>query len=200
MLPIVLYNGAEPALADLITPNLPPPLRHWQPQMRYLLLEERRYAEADLARLPNVVAALFHLENAQAPENIQRVIACLVEWLAGAENASLRRAFVVWLKRVLLLARVPGVEIPNFSELQELHDMLAERVKTWTQEWKDEGLREGRREGETKFLRRLLTRRFGPLPSWAEERLNQASETELEEWGDRVLECQSMKEVFGGSA
>ena len=107
---------------------------------------------------------------------------------------------MVWLKRVLLPARVPGVEIPNFSELQELHDMLAERVKTWTQEWKDEGLREGRREGETKFLRRLLTRRFGPLPSWAEERLGQAGETELEEWGDRVLECRSLKEVFDGSA
>jgi hypothetical protein len=31
---------------------------HWQPQIRYLLLEERRYPEADLARFPNVVAAL----------------------------------------------------------------------------------------------------------------------------------------------
>ena len=74
--------------------------------------------------------------------------------------------------------------------------MLAERVKTWTQEWKDQG----RQEGETKVLRRQLTRRFGPLPSWAEERLGQASETELEEWGDRVLECRSLKEVLGGSA
>ena len=119
-----------------------------------------------------------------------------VEWLAGPENDGLRRAFVVWLKRVLLPARVPGVEIPNFSELQELHDMLAERVKTWTQEWKDQG----RQEGEAKLLRRQLTRRFGPLPSWAEERLGQAGETELEEWGDRVLECRSLKEVFGGSA
>ncbi len=94
MLPIVLYNGAEPwtaktGLADLIDPSLPP-LRYWQPQMRYLLLEERRYPEADLAGLPNVAAALFRLENAQAPENIQRVIACLVEWLARPENASLR--------------------------------------------------------------------------------------------------------------
>lgn len=95
VLPIVLYNGVEPwtaktDLGDLIAPNLPSPLRHWQPQLRYLLLEERRYPEADLARLPNVVAALFRLENAQTPEHIQRVIGCLVEWLAGAENASLR--------------------------------------------------------------------------------------------------------------
>jgi hypothetical protein len=74
--------------------------------------------------------------------------------------------------------------------------MLAERVKTWTQEWKEQG----RQEGETKLLRRQLTRRFGPLPSWAEERLGQAGEAELEEWGDRVLECRSLKEVFDGSA
>ena len=82
---------------------------------------------------------------------------------------------------MLLPTRVPGVEIPNFSELQELHDLLAERVKTWTQEWKDQGLREGRQGGEAKLLRRQLTRRFGPLPSWAEERLGQAGEPELEE-------------------
>ena len=36
VLPIVLYNGAEPwtaktDLADLIAPSLPPQLRHWQP-------------------------------------------------------------------------------------------------------------------------------------------------------------------------
>ena len=68
------------------------------------------------------------------------------------------------------------------------------------QEWKEQGLREGRHEGETKLLRRQLSCRFGPLPSWAEERLGQAGETALEEWADRVLECQILKEAFGGSA
>ncbi len=58
--------------------------------------------------------------------------------------------------------------------------MLAERVKTWTQEWKEQG----RQEGETKLLRRQLTRRFGTLPSWAEDRLEQASEAELAAWPD----------------
>jgi hypothetical protein len=44
VLPIVLYNGqdawtAKTSLADLIEPDLPEQLRHWQPQIRYLLLE-----------------------------------------------------------------------------------------------------------------------------------------------------------------
>jgi len=59
--------GRAPGLQHLIDPRLPPQLRHWQPQMRYLLLEESRYPEADLANLPNVAAAMFRLENAQAP-------------------------------------------------------------------------------------------------------------------------------------
>jgi hypothetical protein len=59
---------------------------------------------------------------------------------------------------------------------------------------------ESAQQGEIKLLRRQLARRFGPLPSWADERLEQASEAELEGWADRVLECRSLEDVFGGSA
>jgi predicted transposase YdaD len=81
--------------------------------------------------------------------------------------------------------------------------MLAERVKTWTEEWKQQGLEQGRQEGkhlgEASLLRRLLDRRFGPLPAWVDERLAQASDAELEQWADRVLECASLEEVLRGS-
>jgi hypothetical protein len=135
VLPIVLYNGqdawtAKTSLADLIEPDLPEPLRRWQPQLRYLLLEEGRYPDTELAGLRNVAAALFRLENSRTAADIERVVACLVEWLAAPAQTALRRAFVVWLKRVLLPARVPGADIPNVIELQEMQAMLAERVKT----------------------------------------------------------------------
>ncbi|WP_295394950.1 hypothetical protein [uncultured Thiodictyon sp.] len=66
--------------------------------------------------LHNVAAVLFRLENSRAPDAIERVVACLVDWFAAAEQTALRRAFVVWLKRVLLPARVSGAEIPNVIE------------------------------------------------------------------------------------
>jgi hypothetical protein len=53
--------------------------------------------------------------------------------------------------------------------------MLAERVKTWTEEWKQQGVP----LGEAKLLRRLLIRRFGALPAWAESRVEQAGEASL---------------------
>ena len=81
--------------------------------------------------------------------------------------------------------------------------MLAERVKTWTEEWKQQGIEQGIERGvplgEARLLRRLLTRRFGPLPPWVEGRLEQATEAELESWADRVLEFRSLEEVFARS-
>ncbi len=107
-------------------------------------VREIGYAEAELAGLRNVAAALFGLENSRAPDDIERAVASLVEWLSSPEQTALRRAFVAWLKRVLVLARVPGAELPHVIELQEMQAMLAERVKTWTEEWKRQGLQQGR--------------------------------------------------------
>jgi hypothetical protein len=96
--------------------------------IRYLLLDEQRLADTELAGQRNVAAALFRLENSRRPEDIERVPASLIDWLAAPEQDSLRRAFVVWLKRLLLPARVPGAERPNVNNLQEMRTMLAERV------------------------------------------------------------------------
>ena len=60
-----------------------------------------------------------------------------------------------------------------------------------------EGRQEGRQEGEVLLLRRLLMRRFGALPEWAEQRLAQATVEQVETWGDRVLEAASLTEVLG---
>ena len=45
-------------------------------------------------------------------------------------------------------------------------------------------------------MKRLLTRRFQQLPTWVEERLGQASREELESWAERVLDAESLDEVF----
>ncbi|RUQ32303.1 MAG: DUF4351 domain-containing protein [Candidatus Competibacteraceae bacterium] len=57
-----------------------------------------------------------------------------------------------------------------------------------------EGLQQGLQQGESLLLRRLLTRRFGPLPEWAERRLTDAEPAQLERWGERVLEAATLGE------
>jgi hypothetical protein len=46
------------------------------------------------------------------------------------------------------------------------------------------------------LLGRLLERRFGPLPPWAQQQLTAADLASLETWGLRLLEATSLEEVL----
>ena len=58
------------------------------------------------------------------------------------------------------------------------------------------GIEQGIGRGEMILLRRMLTKRFGELPSAIEIRLSQASIADLELWGDRLLEAKTLTDVF----
>jgi predicted transposase/invertase (TIGR01784 family) len=191
ILPLVLYNGYAPwgaarELSELIE-TVPGGLEQYRPQLRYCLLDEARIPDSELESLRNLAAALFRLEKSRGPEDIQRVLVALIEWLGEPDLAELRRSFTLWVMRVLLPARVPGTEIPEVTDLQEVKSMLAERVIEWTHQWKQEGLeeglqkglREGLREGLEKGLEKArgvllrdLERRFGPLPEEVRRRVD----------------------------
>ena len=52
------------------------------------------------------------------------------------------------------------------------------------------------KKGELTVLRRLLEKRFGPLPEWAEERLASRSASELEDLSLLVLDAQSLEDLL----
>jgi hypothetical protein len=58
------------------------------------------------------------------------------------------------------------------------------------------GRQEGRQEGEAEILRRLIEKRFGLLPSWAEERLAGASTEQLEDLATRMLDAASLEDLL----
>lgn len=55
---------------------------------------------------------------------------------------------------------------------------------------------EGRVEGEATLLTRLLQRRFGTLPAWANDRIAKAEASSLEEWSLRILDAKSLDDIF----
>jgi hypothetical protein len=205
VLPIVLYNGERPwnaaeEIGDLIA-EVPGGLERYRPSLRYLLLDEGRYAESELAGLRNLAAAAFRIENSANHEAMQRALDALIGWLRAPEQGSLRRSFVVWLNRVVLSSKLPGVEFPELNDLREIRNMLAERVKDWSRAWKQagrqEGLEEGQKKGEARMLIRLLELRFGPLDQAVRAKLDGADAETLLRWGERVLTAQTLAEVFG---
>lgn len=155
--------------------EVPGGLEQYRPRLRYCLLDEIRIADSELESLRNLAAALFRLEKSRGPEDIQRVLAALIEWLWEPGLMELRRSFTTWLLEVLIPARVPGIEIPQVVDLQEVRSMLAERVMEWTEQWKQEGVEAGVEKTLDKargVLLRELEGRFGPLPEEVRRRIS----------------------------
>ncbi len=97
VLPLVLYNGTAPwgavrELAELIE-EVPGGLEQYRPRLRYCLLDEAQIADSELESLRNLAAALFRLEKSRGPEDIQRILTALIEWLQEPGLAELRRSF-----------------------------------------------------------------------------------------------------------
>jgi hypothetical protein len=62
---------------------------------------------------------------------------------------------------------------------------------------KTEGRTEGKTEAKVGTLHRQLTRRFGPLPAWATQRITAASEAQLDTWLDGIFDATSVKDLLG---
>jgi len=200
VLPIVLYNGNEPwkGLTDIseLIDRVPGGLDRYRPSLEYLLLDENAYADTPLPEVRNLVSALFSLENCRSPEDMQQLLERLIDWLALPQQLTLRRHFTIWLKRVLLPAKMDGINFNQLNDLQEINSMLSERVKSWKEDWMERRSAEAREDAERGLLHRQLTRRFGPLDEQTETRLQQATTADLERWADNILDARTLDEVF----
>ena len=105
----------------------------------------------------------------------------------------------IWIRAALIRNRKYPILLPELDDLQELSIMLSQRIEQWAEGFIATGRMEGRVEGEARVLARLLVRRFGALPAWAEARLNAAGEAELARWTDALLDAPSLTEVIGPS-
>jgi len=207
VLSIVVYNGkarwrAPQELAELIR-GIDGPLAAFIPRFWYLLLEMEACEETDLQG-HNLVALLIRLERGRSREELERVIGDLVAALPGPDEGGVRRAFVVWIRRVLLLGRAEE-EIPELVNLEEFRTMLLESVEEWSHEIEaraeekglTQGLQRGREEERRDVLLHLLEVRFGDLDDRTRSQVAAADPQHLMEWIERVLTAERLADVFG---
>lgn len=155
VLPIVLYNGLAEWEAKTNIYNLiqapPAGLDKFVPKLEYLLIDEARANPKELEELGNCISALFQLENCQTPQNFYNVIGNLISWLNSPQQNSLKRAFTVWINRVLLRGKLVD-KIPDNISLEEVQTMLEERIIQWPVEWEKAGVQKGLEKGMQKGL------------------------------------------------
>ena len=169
--------------------------------MRQEQLQERldeRFLACDLYRLPaaqylhssNRVARLNLVNMAYAPEQRLEVYACAQDGLAGLESN--------WDQRLKYADFIDGYARLSEAEWEQYRrEYLADSdQREVIMGMLSYSRKEGLQQGESLLLRRLLTRRFGPLPEWAERRLTDAEPAQLERWGERVLEAATLEAVL----
>ena len=98
------------------------------------------------------------------------------------------------IKTMLALNDIELKQTRFYQEIAEEERQIGEQKGE--QKGRQKGRQEGRQEGEQILLQRMLTRRFGEFPDWAQKRLLQANSEQLEQWADRLLDAPSLDAVF----
>jgi len=73
--------------------------------------------------------------------------------------------------------------------------MAVLRESPWYNEILAEGREEGREEGQQEFLLYVLQRRFGPLPIYLKEQINQLNGERMQQLLDVTLEAKSLVQI-----
>lgn len=203
--PLILYHGRKPwpypvNFHSLFSIDDAVLLRH-VPEFSPVLHDVARLEDDEITGEAAAGTLLLLLKYIFRPDLAERLPALLVRARTLLEDENGREIMFTLL--YYLTGGTGKVDEKTLEHALEENAHGGEIMKSFLKKYFDEGLRKGRQEGEVLFFLRLLRRRFGELPGWAEEKLRRASSGMLETWSERVLTASTLEEVFsesGGSS
>ncbi len=204
ILPIVLYNGSENWTArqdiyDMVHPEPPAFMQVYQPHLRYYLIDEGRYTDEELGLRQSPLSGVFGVENAgHSWENLQQAVDRVVAIIQADPNKErIDRIITRWLKRHLQrVAPKARLDLDQLNSLVEDRDMLAENLENLVKKEQLEGEQRGRLGEARDNLRAQLSFKFGEVPGWVENRVDQADHEQLKVWSRDILFASSLDEMF----
>jgi len=193
--PVVLYNGSQQWTAkadifEMITPEPPEFLKVYQPHLRYYLIDESRYTDEQLGLVQTPLSGVFSIEKASKDrQGLQQAVDRIVAIIqSDPHKERIDKIITRWLKRHLQRLGTE-VNLDQLNSLVEDKDMLAENLEGWAKKERHEGV-----EG---MLRKQITLKFGELPEWADQRLVEATDEQLDEWVMQILSADSLEALLG---
>ena len=87
----------------------------------------------------------------------------------------------------------------DITEIMEQSSMGEDIMKTFIDKYIGQGFDMGIQQGEVRILLRQMEARFGKLPRWAKDRIEQADPESVETWSIRLLTANAPEEVLGVS-
>ena len=86
------------------------------------------------------------------------------------------------------------------SGLRRLTGRLRMELKTMgstTDFYKNEFIQDAMRDARANMLRGQLATKFGRLPKWVDERLEEATSVQIERWAKKILTADTLEGVLG---
>ena len=203
--PVVFYNGDQPwtsplELGDLIQ-EAPPTFEPYRPSMRYMVIDEKRWPQDQMAPL-NVVSGIIRTEQSSGVRELDEALE-LFDAAApeSPENKSLRRDLLAWLSKVVLPSRVEGLDVPKLKDLYEFKTYMETNMHSWSAQWKEEGLQQGLEQGLVQGLEKsilaLLETKFGAESAEsALSRIREQGLENVERWMPRILSAETVDAIF----
>jgi len=214
VIPIVLCHGERPWSAprdirELIDApaELLASLSPYVPSLSYMLEDLTAHSDQDILRMASdgiLQLMMLVLRHGRSAEAIMPKLQSWIELMrkvrgkpGGLQSLGVMLFYVSAVRDDVAREDLKGLMAQLGPEAEEVVMTLAERLRA---EGRAEGEAKGRVEGEAKgraaTLRKQLTLKFGPLPNADGERLERASEAEIEQWTERVLTAGSLEELF----
>jgi len=201
--PIVLYNGNRKWRAPLKVKSLidlPPksPLWAYQPNAAYYLVDEGLYPAG---KGDSISGMLFKFENMQDKDQLIQGLSDLGQRLSDDKLKKLKRDVLAWVTHVLEPTKQLNLSFADIESLIEGNHMgLRTRIEEWQESWLKSGIEQGIEQGEQKGERIMLIKiaqhRFGTLPPQFLEKIEQATNEQLEQWGIKIIDAKSLDEIF----
>jgi predicted transposase YdaD len=178
-------------------------LRPYLLDFRYSLVDLGRIDDARLSREKRLRIGLLILKRGSGEGDLRETLLEL-----GRAALSLGFDDLVALVHYILLESNEVEAAMLRGVLREIvPDQEARIMSIAAEEWKAEGIQigqamgkaEGKAEGKADILLRKLRRRFDPLSEAVVAKVRAASESQLNEWADNILDARNLDMVFGSA-
>jgi hypothetical protein len=165
---------------------------------RYTIIDIRNFDEEILLNRPfaadNLLAILTHHKNRR--RTIRRILERIAILEGGARYDAVGKLLIIsGLRKLGDSIRTEVRQMPILDDIMD-HDVLGPAIRQGLEQGRKEGKEEGKQEEGLAILRKQMTKRFGRLPGWAEERLAAMSVAELEDLSLAVLDAKTVAELF----
>ncbi|MCP4352237.1 MAG: hypothetical protein GY795_42805 [Desulfobacterales bacterium] len=137
------------------------------------------------------VATAAHLRTMETKKDTQSRLRYKLELTKALYRQGFTKSDIINLYRFIDWIMVLPEELED-----SYHRELFKYEEKYKMRYVTNAERIGLKRGETKMLLRQMEARFGTIPQWAKEKIEDADILAIEEWGIRVLSANSPEEVL----